>query len=371
MNEHPREIDRFALRPGTNRGDSVLLLDQGRNAAAFDSVPGRYCLIAVLTSADSSAALDALEALEDRRGFVEGGKAAFFAAVPGPGPAVELARRFPSIRFLAAANDWAATFCDGGDGCWVFVNPMFRVLDIAALSDRDRAFGLLERLPAPKRAFAVSSPAPILLLSGVFELDLCRHLVDLFDRDGGRETGFMQDADGQSHERFDQDWKRRRDIMLSDPRLVANIRARIGRRVCPEIKKAFQFVVSRTERDLIARYDAETGGHFGHHRDDAGASVAHRRFAMSIPLNDDYDGGEISFPEYNPQGFKPAAGTAIVFSSSILHGVAPVTRARRYVFLTFLFDEAAEKVRLDNLNSARQPQFSLTSAVTARWGASA
>ena len=97
--------------------------------------------------------------------------------------------------------------------------------------------------------------------------------------------------------------------------------------------------VTRIERDLVARYDAETGGHFGPHRDDTGISVAHRRFAVSINLNADFDGGEISFPEYSPRTFKAAPGAAVVFSASILHQVSRVTRGRRYVFLTFLFDE--------------------------------
>ena len=132
--------------------------------------------------------------------------------------------------------------------------------------------------------------------------------------------------------------------------------ARIGRRICPEIKKAFQFAVSRIERDLVARYDAETGGHFGPHRDDVGALVAHRRFAVSINLNDAFDGGEISFPEYSPQRFKTAPGAAIVFSGSILHQVSRVTRGRRYVFLTFLFDEDAERVRQANLRAAQEAQ---------------
>jgi predicted 2-oxoglutarate/Fe(II)-dependent dioxygenase YbiX len=113
---------------------------------------------------------------------------------------------------------------------------------------------------------------------------------------------------------------------------------------------------TRIERDLVARYDAETGGHFGPHRDDTGISVAHRRFAVSINLNADFDGGEISFPEYSPLTFKAAPGTAIVFSASILHQVSQVTRGRRYVFLTFLFDEAAERVRQANLQVAQEAQ---------------
>ena len=110
--------------------------------------------------------------------------------------------------------------------------------------------------------------------------------------------------------------------------------------------------VTRIERDLVARYDADTGGHFGPHRDDTGISVAHRRFAVSINLNADFDGGEISFPEYSPQTFKAAPGTAVVFSASILHQVSRVTRGRRYVFLTFLFDEDAERLRQANLKAA-------------------
>ena len=73
-----------------------------------------------------------------------------------------------------------------------------------------------------------------------------------------------------------------------------------------------------------------------------------------------FDGGEISFPEYSLRTFKAGPGAAIVFSASILHQVSQVTRGRRYVFLTFLFDEEAERVRQANLQVAqkaqRQPQ---------------
>jgi predicted 2-oxoglutarate/Fe(II)-dependent dioxygenase YbiX len=123
--------------------------------------------------------------------------------------------------------------------------------------------------------------------------------------------------------------------------------------------------VTRMARDLVARYDAETGGHFGPHRDDSGISVAHRRFAVSINLNADFDGGEISFPEYSPQTFKAAPGTAVVFSAAILHQVSRVTRGRRYVFLTFLFDEDAERLRQANLKAAQEAQRRLLPAAGA------
>jgi hypothetical protein len=354
----------FALKPGAWRGDSAFLLNRGRHRFAFDSFPGRMIALAFLGSAADPETVAALETLAAHRRLVEGGKAAFFAVVSEPGSTERtmLETRFPAVRFLWDGESLASAF--GASRAWVVLDRMLRVVDVAPLDERDRVLAGLDRASVSE-AFDVRPPAPILALADVLEPELCRHLVDCFDRGGGRESGFMQDTEGGSVEQLDGEWKRRRDFMLTDPRLIAGIRARIGRRVGPEIKKAFQMAVTRIERDLVARYDAETGGHFGPHRDDTGISVAHRRFAVSINLNADFDGGEISFPEYSPQTFKAAPGTAVVFSASILHQVSRVTRGRRYVFLTFLFDEDAERLRQANLKAAQEAQRQLQSTASA------
>jgi predicted 2-oxoglutarate/Fe(II)-dependent dioxygenase YbiX len=334
----------FALKSRAQRGDSAFLLNSGRHRLAFDPFPGRYIVLAFLGSTAGAAAEAVLAALSAKRLLVEDRSAGFFAVVDesGSGPASALARAF------------------GADRSWVILDPMLRVIDVAPLDDADRVLAHLSALPPPDQTFGFCPPAPILTLADVFEPELCAHLVACFERGGGKDSGFMQDESGRSVENFDDGWKRRRDFHLTDAGLIANLRARIARRVCPEIKKAFQMRPTRIERDLVARYDAETGGHFGPHRDDTGMSVAHRRFAVSINLNADFEGGEISFPEYSPRGFKAAPGTAVVFSASILHQVSRVTCGRRYVFLTFLFDEEAEKVRQANLpavqGAERQPQ---------------
>ena len=345
----------FALKPGAQRGDSAFLLNRGRHRLAFDSFPGRAVVLAFVGSADDPGTGAALQTLAAHRDLVEGGKAAFFAVVSEPGSNAwsALETRFPSVRFLWDGESLASSF--GVGRAWVVLDPMLRVIDFAPLEDHDRVLGRLDRTAAPSQGFG-ACPAPILTLADVLEPELCRHLVDCFECGGGKESGFMQDVEGRSIEQFDGEWKRRRDFALTDPRLIASIRARIGRRVSPEIRKAFQMAVTRIERDLVARYDAETGGHFGPHRDDTGLSVAHRRFAVSINLNADFDGGEISFPEYSPRTFKAAPGTAVVFSASILHQVSRVTRGRRYVFLTFLFDEDAERLRQTNLKAAQEAQ---------------
>ena len=64
----------------------------------------------------------------------------------------------------------------------------------------------------PSELFGACPPAPILTLADVLEPELCRHLVDCFERGGGRESGFMQDVEGRSVEHFDDGWKRRRDF---------------------------------------------------------------------------------------------------------------------------------------------------------------
>jgi predicted 2-oxoglutarate/Fe(II)-dependent dioxygenase YbiX len=353
----------FALKPGAQPGDSAFLLNSGRHQLAFDPFPGRAIAIAFLGSAADPGAEAALAALSADRRLVDEGKAAFFAVVreSGLGPEIALKARFPSIVFLWDGDGMARAF--GADRSWVILDPMLRVVDVAPLDEADRAFDVLRRSSVQNAASAYS-PAPILTLAHVFEPELCAHLITQFEQGGGKDTGFMQDVGGRSVENFDGTWKRRRDFHLTDRPLIANLRARIGRRICPEIKKAFQMRLTRIERDLIARYDAETGGHFGPHRDDTGIAIAHRRFAVSINLNADFEGGEISFPEYSPQTFKPAPGTAVVFSASILHQVSRVTRGRRYVFLTFLFDEEAERLRQANLKAMqvaqRQPQLAVS-----------
>jgi predicted 2-oxoglutarate/Fe(II)-dependent dioxygenase YbiX len=348
----PEQLD-FALKSGPQPGDSAFLLNTGRHRLAFDPFPGRTMALAFVGSVADPTAQSALAALSAKRRLVDEAKAAFFVVAPesGLGPEIATEARFPSIVFLWGGEEMARAF--GADRSWVILDPMLRVVDVAPLDEADRVLARLSHLPPPS---AASSPAPILTLAHVFEPELCAHLVACFEQGGGKDSGFMQDVGGRSVENFDNSWKRRRDFHLTDTKLIANLRARIGRRICPEIRKAFQMRPTRIERDLVARYDSETGGHFGPHRDDTGIAIAHRRFAVSINLNPDFEGGEISFPEYSARTFKAAPGTAVVFSASVLHEVSRVTRGRRYVFLTFLFDEEAERVRQANLQAVQEAQ---------------
>ena len=89
--------------------------------------------------------------------------------------------------------------------------------------------------------------------------------------DGGRTVG-----------KLDRNHKIRRDLPIEDAQVQAQLRARIQRRLVPEIQKAFQFRATRIERYIVACYDSAEGGHFRAHRDNTTAGTAHRRFAVTI-----------------------------------------------------------------------------------------
>jgi predicted 2-oxoglutarate/Fe(II)-dependent dioxygenase YbiX len=90
----------------------------------------------------------------------------------------------------------------------------------------------------------------------------------------------------------------------------------------------------------IGRYEGARGGKLHGHRDNFDPSTAYRRFTMSVNLNtEEFEGGELRFPEYGDQRYRPDTGTAIVFSSSLLHEALNVTSGRRFVLLAFLFGE--------------------------------
>src|SRR3546814_20819717 len=89
-----------------------------------------------------------------------------------------------------------------------------------------------------------------------------------------------------------------------------------------------------TRTDTLLPYTTLFRSYFRPHRDNTTKGTAHRRFAVTLNLNaDEFEGGELRFPEFGPHLYKPPTGGAVVFSCSLLHEAMPVTKGRRYVFL--------------------------------------
>ena len=231
----------------------------------------------------------------------------------------------------------------------LLLSPRLHVAAIVAEPDpAGHAAQLLERLAvqAPlaelRRALG---PPPILIIPGVFEPELCRMLIEGYRQHGGEPSGFMRDEKGKTVLKFDPSFKVRRDWEITDPKLMEAIGARFQRRVVPEIRRAYNYTVTHLERQIVACYEAADGGHFAAHRDNTARGVVHRRFACTLNLNRDYEGGDLRFPEFGPETYAAPAGGCVIFSCALLHQACRVVAGTRYAFLPFLHDAQAEKIR--------------------------
>ena len=176
--------------------------------------------------------------------------------------------------------------------------------------------------------------APVLMIPNILSPKTCQALIGDFEASAHRPGRMAGLKDGQPIAKIDEVKKRRRDVELTaDNPVHADVVALFANRCAPEIKRAFQAEISFADRILLARYD-DTGGYFRRHRDNVAPQTAFREFAISVNLNtDEYEGGELLFPEYDDHRYNPPAGGALIFSASLLHEAAPVTRGRRYVLL--------------------------------------
>ena len=125
--------------------------------------------------------------------------------------------------------------------------------------------------------------------------------------------------------------------------LEIEIDNKLSRSLFPEIRKIFNFDVNYRELYKICSYDAETNGRFHAHRDTP-SPYQHRRYAMSLFLNDNYEGGEFELPEYNLK-IKPKANCALIFPGICSHKVNQVTNGSRRVIITFFCSEIEGKTK--------------------------
>lgn len=338
----------------------------------FDAAGGRNLVLCFMDSATNPHGRAAAQAALKRRDVFDDVHASFFGV--SNDPADEREKRvqtvLPGYRFFwdfdrNIARLYGAWPHDDGDkgfaGRWVIVDPTVRVIAVIPFradgGDIAEAIDLVAALPAPGRIAGLDVQAPVIVMDRVFEPDLCEYLISLYEAKNRDLSGFMRDIDGKTHLIHDASHKSRRDFLLENEVDIAHVQGLVSRRIVPEIRKIHQFDVTRMERNLVACYDAKDEAHFRPHRDNTTKGTAHRRFAVTINLNSDFDGGELCFPEYGARTYKPSAGSAVVFSCSLLHAVTQVTRGKRYAFLPFLYDDAAAKLREENaIFLASQPK---------------
>lgn len=80
----------------------------------------------------------------------------------------------------------------------------------------------------------------------------------------------------------------------------------------------------------LNKYNTKMG--MGPHADDPDGSFG-IKYSFVTYLNDDYEGGEIEFKDYNLK-IKPKAGSSIMFPATYIHESKPITTGNKYMYTT-------------------------------------
>lgn len=324
----------------------------GSDAYAFDTVAGRHVLMLFFGSAGAEPAAKALRTAARHRALFDDAQASFFGVTCDPEDAARnrIAQALPGIRFFldydrAVSAAYGAIEGNSYRPHWLVLDPALRVVGVFPAAKGEEAVACLREAieQAPQDLWA-----PVLMVPNVIEPELCRTLIEGYERNGGEESGFMRDVGGKTALITDPRHKQRRDWGIDDEQLRRALNARLSRHLDLPVQRAFQFRPTRIERHIVACYEAGAG-HFRPHRDNTTKGTAHRKFAVTINLNaGDYEGGDLRFPEFGRRTYRAPTGGAIVFSCSLLHEAIPVTEGRRYAFLPFLYDEEGAQLREAN-----------------------
>lgn len=111
--------------------------------------------------------------------------------------------------------------------------------------------------------------------------------------------------------------------------------AKLNSLIKPFIRKAWRVELSAHSGTHIVKYSP--GGFYVTHAD-AGLDLMNRYFTVLCYLNEDFEGGETSFPTLDWQ-VTPKKGMAVIFPSTYLHRAEPVLTGQKYIFVTWLTGE--------------------------------
>ncbi len=206
-----------------------------------------------------------------------------------------------------------------------------------------KAAALITQALSPEEAAWTAPHAPVLVVPKVFSKQECVQLIGEFEKNDALQIATPPPAAQPADFKipvYEYNRQDRVDHVIGDPKLLAFLDQRLQERVLSMVKKVFAFTVTRRENLTIARYAGPRSGVEIGHRDNV-ETATHRRFALSLSLNDNYEGGALVFREYGNRGYRLPRGSAIVFSSSLLHEVEEITKGVRYNILSHFFNDAS------------------------------
>ena len=343
----PFKVPREPLAPG-DRCPNFLLPDAGNAFHAFyERVRGRPTALLFVPAADVAL----LDAFADAAKRFDDAGFDLFAVLGADVPDVKRESERLGGRLALLADPKGAV--TRGYATGARLNPQYAACYLMDANQRllarnsadnagsetlpDWAHRMLTQMAPAETVTHRSGGAPVLMLPLVLDPSMCMALIDRWERAGHQEGEVTSIVDGKEVTRVYDKLKRRRDHPIHEPEVLQGLAATIGRRIAPELVKAFHFEAFKFDRFIITCYDSERGDYFRAHRDNESASTSERRFALTLNLNtDEYEGGGLVFPEYGPHLYAPPAGGAVIFSCSLLHEALPVTKGRRFTLLTFL-----------------------------------
>ncbi|MFT3755252.1 MAG: 2OG-Fe(II) oxygenase [Pseudoxanthomonas sp.] len=277
---------------------------------------------------------ESLRLLEMLKGLVPTMLAGFPGreGTPVPDPALfhELATPVPESLFIGADNASPKLFLLERDGKISWAGPAFD-----PESCRSAIAGIVGQDAVGSEPFA-----PVLVVRDALPPALCQRLIRAYQDSDDKVMGRV----GLSNPRFDPSRKRVSHVNL-DPETAQAIDTSLVYSLLPMIERCFDFRVTRRVAYKVSLYDSQDQGFFYPHRDNSDPGTDFRRYALSLVLNDDWEGGGLSFPEFGSRHYRLQAGSAIVFPVSLLHQVHPVTAGKRHVLLSFLYAEEGAQLR--------------------------
>jgi hypothetical protein len=226
---------------------------------SFDVAAGRTILMLFMGDVRDPDTVAALLQLGQIRALLDDRRAAFFGVAADPAWTSEghIATSLPGIRyFIDTERAIHRAFCVVTP-CWLLLDRALRVVGTFPVSAGTSVFSVLfDQIMEDTRTVQ----APVLTVPRVLEPALCRRLIELYDANGGVESGFMREANGKTIGVVDFQHKRRADHIIEDQGLRAVLLQRIRDSLAPMVRRAFQFEPTRIERYIVARYDSALGG---------------------------------------------------------------------------------------------------------------
>ena len=342
------------LEPGQRGPNFALRSVEGRVERFYDRFIGNMMLMLLYPSRQAPGAMDALRAVTARREELKHAGTAIIAVSQDDLGSMRALKSELDLDFpLYWDNEKAVgtayglpSVSDGGCLAYLFDRNQ-RVLTVLPgsgdIAEQTLQF-LAQQAPANAESRVVRQQAPVLLVPRVFSQALCQRAMEAWrhSHDEGQvampERAYTEDSPDKPANTQYLSLKKRLDHVADDhlnPVLMETIKSRLA----PELRQAFQFRYGAMERVCIGAYDAGRGDYFRPHRDNITERTRERCFAVTLNLNDDYDGGGVRFAEFSDDVYCPEAGGALIFSCSLLHEALPVTRGRRFGCFTFLYPQ--------------------------------